>query len=128
MYIIIYIHTYIYIYTYIGIYIYAYIYIYIPIYVYIYIYICVCVYMYVYIWHWWHIGIWRLSVILTKVLCDVNKKTKVKSSRLIYKNVTKQKSRYSLFVNIESGEGNIGSRYIDLNQKLLYSLSMKLKS
>ena len=45
---------------------------------------------------------------------------KIESSRLIYKKITIQKSRYSLSMIMESGEENIGSRYINLNQKLLY--------
>ena len=42
--------------------------------------------------------------------------------------MTKEKARYLLFINIESGDDNIGNRYIKLNQKLRYLLSLKLKA
>ena len=61
------------------------------------------------------------------MLCDVNKITKTQSSRLIYNNITKQEWRYSLFINIKSEDKNIGSRYINVKQKLRYLLSIKLK-
>ena len=57
-----------------------------------------------------------------------NQEDKIQSPRLIYKKITKQKPRYSQPINIESGDENIGSRYIKLNQKLRYSLSIKLKA
>ena len=57
-----------------------------------------------------------------------NQEDRIQSPRLIYRNITKQKPRYSLFRNIERGDENIGSRYIKLNQKLGYSLSIKLNA
>ena len=52
----------------------------------------------------------------------------IQSSRLIYKNITKQKPHYLLFKNFGSGDENIGNRYVKLNQKLRCSLSIKLKA
>ena len=60
------------------------------------------------------------------VLCGINKKTKIKSSRLADKNITERKSRYFLFINIEYGDKTTGSKYRNLKQKLYYSLSIKL--
>ena len=58
-----------------------------------------------------------------------NQGMETQSPKLIYKkNITKQKPPYSLSINFESGDENIGSRYIKLNQKMLYSLSIKLKA
>ena len=37
-------------------------------------------------------------------ICDINKTTKIQSSRVIHKNITKQKSLYSIFINIEGGD------------------------
>ena len=44
------------------------------------------------------IGIRRLSVTLTKMLCDVMKKAKSKVQDWYIKNITKQKPRYSLSI------------------------------
>ena len=74
------------------------------------------------------IGIQRLSITLKKKLCDVIKKRKSEVQDWYIKNITKQKPRYLLSINIESGAENIGSRYIKLNQKLCYSQSIKLKA
>ena len=48
------------------------------------------------------IGISRLSIILTKNLCDVNKQTKAQNLRLIYQNITKQKSSINTVNNVNN--------------------------
>ena len=59
---------------------------------------------------------------------SLKQEDQIKSSRLIYKNITKQKPRYLLFINIGSEDENIGDRYKKLNQKLPYSLLIQLKT
>ena len=57
-----------------------------------------------------------------------SRRQKAKSKTDAVKNITKQKPCYLLSISNECGDENIGSRYIKLNEKVYYLLTINLKS
>ena len=57
-----------------------------------------------------------------------SRRQKAKSKTDAERNITKQKPCYLLSINNECGDENIGSRYIKLNEKVYYLLTINLKS